>query len=351
MKKDLPVSLTKTERYKKEIKRYRVIFAVGIVISVLSLVWVFSKIDLVLLMRTFKQIRFWWLIPMVLVYLANFIIRGLRWRIMLYPLKPISWRSASEVIVIGYMANNILPARLGEFVRAYVVGKKEGLSKAGALGSIAVERIFDGLVLVGIFAIMGLVSPFEPNSMDIIRNVGISAAFIFCIALSLVLIARLRRSWIETLTTAITKNLSQKLSQNVKSVVSNILDAVLFLRVDKTLPLFLLLSILVWMIEGSIFWMGLAAFNLDPDPRIAYFTLGFVNLGLLVPSAPAYVGIFQSCNALAFSFFDLSKNVALAYSITIHALMVVPITILGLFFINFYGMSLWRFRKAKVKEI
>lgn len=297
-----------------------------------------------LLTQIFKQIQFCLLIPIILVYLFGFIIRGLRWRIMLYPLTHISWRSASEIVVIGYMANNILPARLGEFVRAYVVGKKKGLSKASALGSIAVERIFDGLVLMAIFVTMTLITDFEPDSIGIIQNVGISAAFVFFIALSSVMIARFKRSWVETLATAISRRLSQKLSQKVKSIVSNILDAVLFLRFDKRFLLFLFLSILVWIIEGSVFWLGLIAFNLDPDPRLAYFTLAFVNLGLLVPSAPAHVGIFQSCTILAFGIFGLSKNVALAYSVTIHALMVLPITILGLLLINIYGDSIFRIR-------
>ena len=277
---------------------------------------------------------------MVLVYLVGFIIRGLRWRIMLYPLKPISLRSASELVVIGYMANNILPARLGEFVRAYIAGRKEGIRKVSVFASIAVERIFDGLVLVGIFSTTALFSHFDSYSLDIIRNVGASAIFIFVIALSFVLTARLKRSWIETLTVAITGKLSRKLSQKAGSIVSNILDATSFLKVDKTLPLFLLLSILVWVIEGGVFWIGLVAFGLNPDYHLAYFTLAFVNLGTLVPSAPAHVGIFQGCTILAFSFFGLAKNTALAYSITVHALMVVPITLLGLSFINLYGVSL-----------
>lgn len=325
-----------------------VIVSLGFIISISVIIWMLFKIDFQTLGRAFRQFRWEWIPLLVFVYLAGFFVRGFRWQIMLHPLKPISWFTATSVILIGYMANNVLPARIGEIVRAYVMGEKERMSKISALSSIIVERIFDGLVLVGILAITTLVSTFKSEYMTTVRTVGFLSSILFIVALVVVLIARLKRSWLEIVIKKVSRHLPLGISEKAQGVLHSMLDAVNFLKIDRSLPLFLFLSVFVWIIEGSMFWLGLCAFGLDYSLQLAYFTLAFVNLGLLVPSAPAYVGVFQACTIFAFAAFGLTEEVALSYSIVIHALQFLPITLLGLVLINFYGMTLRRLHKTEI---
>ena len=123
------------------------------------------------------------------------------------------------------------------------------------------------------------------------------------------------------------------------------LGALAFLRLDRTLLLVVLLSLAVWLIEGAVLWLGLLAFGLEPDPRIAYFTLVLIGIGVAVPSAPGYFGVFEACVILAFAAFALSREVALSYALVVHALQFAVIGVAGLVSLQVLGLSFGRLRQ------
>ena len=131
---------------------------IGLALSIAIIVWIIHKIDFVLVRKSFAELKWYWVMIMVAVYLLGFVIRGVRWHFMLSPIKHVGVRVATEGVVVGYMANNILPARAGELVRAIFVGGKESMSKASVLGTVLIERVFDGLVIVGILMFCSLIS-------------------------------------------------------------------------------------------------------------------------------------------------------------------------------------------------
>ncbi|NQU83854.1 MAG: flippase-like domain-containing protein [Parcubacteria group bacterium] len=314
----------------------------GIIISVVSLVIVFRKVDIYLFWDILKEIKLIPFVLMMVLYLFGFLVRGIRWRIVLRPIKNISWKRTTAFITIGYMANNILPARLGEFVRAFVTGKKEGISKVAVFGSMVVERVFDGLILLGIFSATALLANFSPEYAGIIKKVGITGGIIFATALICILFARLKRSWVEEPVKKLTSFFPLKIKNKVDEVVKNLIDSTFFLKLDRSLLFFLFLSVGVWVSEGLMFLVALYALNLPISLVVAFFAVSFTSLGLAVPSAPAYVGLFQGLVLMVFSFFGLDSNSALAYSVINNIVMVVPTTILGLIFLNMYGESIWK---------
>lgn len=283
---------------------------------------------------------------MIALYLFSFVIRGVRWRIMLKPIKDVDWKHASAFITIGHMANSILPARLGEFFRAYVTGKKEGISKVAVFGSLAVERIFDGLFLLGIFSITVVLANFNPEYSGVIKKVGLVGGFIFISALICILLARLQRCWVEGIFDKFTNPFPGKIKKKINEMISNLIDSTFFLKIDKSLLFFIFLSIGVWITEGFVFLLALKALNLPINPVLAFFAVSFTSLGLAVPSAPAYVGLFQGLVLMVFSFFGLDSNSALAYSVINHTVMILPTTLLGLIFLNMCGESIWKINKT-----
>lgn len=126
---------------------------IGFSLSITVLVWIYYKIDLGLFCRSFAELQPFWLLFMASICLFEFLIRGLRSQFMLLPIKNVGIKGATEGVFIGYIGNNILPARAGEFMRAIFLGHRESISKTSALGTIFIERIFDGLVIVGIFVL------------------------------------------------------------------------------------------------------------------------------------------------------------------------------------------------------
>ena len=96
-----------------------------------------------------KTARYWWLIPGVGVYFIGVWVRSWRWHYLLRPLKAISTPKMFPIVAIGYMGNNIYPARAGEILRAVILKRKEGISISASLATIVVERVFDGVVMLG----------------------------------------------------------------------------------------------------------------------------------------------------------------------------------------------------------
>src|SRR3972149_956204 len=96
------------------------------------------------------QANYWWVIPAVAIWFASAVLRSLRWHYLLRGLTTLSTATLSPIVIIGYMANNLLPLRTGEFVRAYVLSERHQVSKMSTLGTIAVERVFDGGGRVGL---------------------------------------------------------------------------------------------------------------------------------------------------------------------------------------------------------
>ncbi len=128
-------------------------FIIGLVISLVFLVWALLQEDPAKILATIAGMNWLSLVPALAFYFAGVWIRALRWRILLAPLRlRMGLREIFQIVVIGYMANNLLPARIGELVRSYVVGKREGVRKTSTLATIVVERIFDGLVMIGFVA-------------------------------------------------------------------------------------------------------------------------------------------------------------------------------------------------------
>ena len=127
-------------------KSYRFWLAIGI--SALFLGIFLSRLDIGETWEILGEANYFALVPAILVYFGSVFFRTFRWQYLLAPVKGLSVRRLYPVVVVGYMANNILPVRLGEVVRAYYVGEREKVSKVAALATIAVERVFDGLTLL-----------------------------------------------------------------------------------------------------------------------------------------------------------------------------------------------------------
>ncbi len=333
---------------KQTFSRKQLLTAVaGIAVSVAVLGWAIYQVDLRKAVEVLGRFGPWWTAPMLLCYLSSFLVRGVRWRLLLQPVETVSWPTSTGVIFSGYMANNLLPLRLGEIVRALVLGQVTPARVEGTLSTIVLERVFDGLVLVGMIALV-LASGMGLEAGGVVAYTGAVSALVFIGALVFVIAARLfprpilngvrwTLSWVPIIEEEKGLDATRSLLRGLKS-----------LALDQRLLAIVGLSAAVWILEGGMFWVGLRAFSLDAGVEAAFLTLAFVNLSILVPSAPGYVGVFQGATILAFGAFGLSEEIALSYSVVVHFLQYVSITVIGLAVLAAYGVSLTALRRQSM---
>ena len=150
-------------------------FWLGVLISGFFLYLVLRKLHWAEFWEALKTANYWWLLPGVAVYFVGVWVRAWRWHYLLRPLKSIPTRTMFPIVAIGYMGNNIYPARAGEVLRAVVLKRREGVPISASLATMIVERIFDGVVMLAfVFVNLAELSRLADVSLDIGRwNVSV----------------------------------------------------------------------------------------------------------------------------------------------------------------------------------
>lgn len=338
-------------------------FIIGLVISLVFLVWALSGQDLGKVAMTIVGMNWIVLIPALALYFVGVWIRAVRWRILLQPLKPsISLYRTFEVVVIGYMANNLLPARIGEVVRAYVLGKREDVRKTSTLATILVERIFDGLVMVGfIAAALLFVIFFDKDVLStgeghkfgtLIRDYSpfiAAGAVAFLAFLALFIAVASSRTRIEKLVGLGLRLLPGRLRQRGERLALAFIDGLGSLRSASNLASVFGLSIAAWLFEAGMYYLignwGFRMVGADSSAVPVYtyiLATGLVNLSTLIPQAPGYVGVFEVVGkGVLVGGFGVESGVATSYVLLLHAALFLPVTVLGAFFLARESLS-WR---------
>jgi uncharacterized protein (TIRG00374 family) len=160
----------------------------GLIISAFFLYRTLGALRLSELWDVMRSAAYWWIVPGVVVYFFAVWARTWRWHYMLRPIKRVPLTRLFPVVTIGYMGNNVYPARAGEVIRAYVLRRREGVSMSASLATVLVERIFDGVIML-IFVFVGL--PFIPMA-DWLRNVVVLASIGFLGALAVFFVVAIR---------------------------------------------------------------------------------------------------------------------------------------------------------------
>lgn len=332
-------------------------FIIGLVISLVFLVWALSQEDLGRVGSTILSMNWVVLIPALALYFVGVWIRAIRWRILLRPLRPqLTLARTFDVVVIGYMANNLLPARIGELVRAYVLGQRENVRKTSALATIVVERIFDGLVMIGfVAAALLFVILFNPDILGtgsghtlgtLIRDyslVIVIGAVAFLVFLASFIAVATSQQRVERLVAFGLRLLPGRLHDRANKLALAFIDGLGSLRSPRSLFSVFGLSVAAWLFEfGMYYVIGNLGFNLNV-PFYAYLmATGLVNLSTLLPQAPGYLGIFDAVGkGVLVGGFGVASNAAISYVLLLHAALLLPVTILGVVLLARESLS-WR---------
>lgn len=310
----------------------------GVAISLVSVVLAVRGLEVGQVVNALAGATYVWLLPALALYFAGVWVRAIRWRYLLQPLQAVSSRRLFPVVVIGYMANDVLPARLGELARCFVLRRREGIPQTAALATVLLERLMDGVTML---AFVGLALPLLPFSPALVRLVAGAGALFGVVTVTLVVLVT-RPVLAAALLALVTRPLPEAAGERIRTLGQTFLSGLAALGgAGATLRIFAL-SCAAWLLEAGMYFTLMFAFPLTPNAPLAVLTTAVANLGTLIPSSPGYVGVFDFIGRSVLGQFGVPQATALAYVLVVHAALVVPITLLGFYYAWREGVSLTR---------
>lgn len=289
--------------------------------------------------------NFYLLAASILVAVAGYLIRAIRWRILLQPVDPdTSLWNRFRALVIGFMANNLLPARIGEFARAWVFARLEPrVSASAAFGSLVVERILDGLVLGGFLVGATLTPGFPADQLGpgfgtVLRAAMTLLGVMLAVLLLLLIfprpLVRVAEAFSRTL-------LPEAMGRTVLDALHAFLNSLAVVRSPSLLIQALLWTVGFWLWHGFSFYLGMLAFGIDLGVVAALFTEAVVGFGVALPAAPGFFGTFHISAQFALeTVYGAGAFETLAFAYAYHLGGFIPITLLGLWYVRSVGVSL-----------
>lgn len=318
---------------------------IGVFVSAVLLYLVFRNTDLYELWRAALTANYWYFIPSTIATFASFWLRAVRWQLLFASIKKIRIHPLFSATMIGFMANNILPARLGEFVRAYVIGKNENVPKTASFGTIVVERVFDGLVLLCL-----LITSFITNSAlpDWVVVSGYVLGSIYMVTLIVLVFWVMKPDQTLSLVYRVIRIVSAGLAERVRVLFGSFITGLGVLRKGSRLFTVVLMSFVLWSVAALSIYYGLIAFNMNLSYTASLLIMAILGFGVTLPSSPGYIGPFQASCVVALALFSISQSDALSFSIVYHASQYIPVTLVGLIYLWTDHLSLREIRQAEI---
>jgi uncharacterized protein (TIRG00374 family) len=236
------------------------------------------------------------------------------------------------VLIMGFATNNLLPGRLGEFWRAYLLGRKRNVRKTFALASVVVERVFDGLTLIALLAVVSITIQLPDKG----RQVEVIAAAVF-FAATLGLVVLLWKPAVVQVPMRRTLSLFHGgVAAWIEERFETFVDGLSPLRRAPVLLFATALSAGVWILEGGSYLLLSRGVNLNLPGNLELPGLGLalvtINLGIMIPSGPGYLGTQEFFGTAALGAVGANPQAALALIVVSHALQYALVTGLGLVF-------------------
>jgi uncharacterized protein (TIRG00374 family) len=320
---------------------------IGFLLTVVFLILAVRNVDLAAVAGELAAADYRYLAPAAAFTLAGYLCRTLRWGLILRPIRVISFGTLFSVLMLGFATNNIMPARLGELVRSYTLSRKVGVPASLTLATVVVERVFDGLTLLLFMAVALNVAPvpIEDQSLRLVEvaSVALFAAALIVLILLLVLEERAVAGigWL-------LRPLPRRFSCRLTTMTNSFIQGLHSLRHPQILIQMSLVSLLVWLAEASSYAFIARAFDLGLSSRdyigAVLFLLVFVNLGIMIPSAPGYIGTFQFFARLALTAYGVPGERAVGLALLSHAMQYILVTGIGL-------VVLWRERLSLTRIV
>jgi uncharacterized protein (TIRG00374 family) len=322
----------------------RILLSYLLSIALLSaIIWIVGVEKLADIPGKIAKLGIEWFLLIAFLYCCAFVFRALRWKYLLEPIVDVKKRHALYIIFVSFFANNLLPARLGEIVRAYLLSKKYNVGKVKSFSTVVVDRVVDGITLIVLFALLVAFSGAVPQALQYGMLLPLA---VFALLLFVFLKPKYFNSFAKPLLKRIPfvyKRLEPMIEDLVSggSAFSHGLKSNLFIWGS---------SFAIWLIETAVFFLVANRLGIELTPVKALVLLVVVAMASMIPSAPAYAGTFEAAFIAVFLAFGLQQSDAFAFALTMHAIEFVVIMVAGIVSARLLGLSFRKLLKMKEAE-
>jgi len=284
--------------------------ALGFAISVVALVLVARSVDLGAAWDAMKTAQPGWLVLLAVFICLDLLNRALRWKVLLSPVGRVRYRDSLGALLVGYLANNVLPARLGEFVRSHDLGERSGLSKSTILGTIVVERVIDTLVVVVIASLaIFVLSVRGVVASAVLVGLALTALLVVAIALGL---AAHRLPGADRVSAYLDR------WPQVHGLLVRLRAGLAITMHARVMAIALALTLVSWSCAVLGFASAAQSVGIQPTIGQAALLAAGVNLATAVPAAPGYVGTFELAAVAIAGSVGIDRESALAFAVLVH---------------------------------
>jgi len=316
--------------------RWKVI--IGIVISLSFLGYALSQVNYKEVGAAFSKADYLWTLPMMLSVIITMLIRAARWQWLVKPIRKLSFSTLYSSVMIGFMANNLLPARIGEVVRAVSLSRRCSLSKSAVFATVVAERVFDSLGLLFVFLVTLIFIDFpkelkQAGMVALLLTVGL-LIFLYLLYGKTEMAVRIFCSPIGIV--------SKRLAGRADSILRKFASGLSILTAPGSIIVIFLYSVFLWVFTAVSGYLIFIAFDLYPNVWAAFIVLFVTVLAVSLPSSPGYIGTFHLACIMAFKLISslgmfgqtVTDSVALSFSVILWSCQFFPVTVIGLYYLK-----------------
>ncbi|MDD2309607.1 MAG: lysylphosphatidylglycerol synthase transmembrane domain-containing protein [Desulfuromonadaceae bacterium] len=321
-------------------------FWLGIAVSLCFMVFLLNKIDFSSLGSALRSADYRYVFLAVCATFFSYFLRAVRWRYLLISEKSIPLSSLYPATIIGYMANNLLPARLGEFVRAYTLAKKEQLATPAVFASLVIDRLFDGFTVL-LLLLLTLFTVRLPSGMEdaalALRGGGVLMFLLYCgVVLFLYL---LKRQTIRTLAAVgyILKPFPTRLSDHIIPLLGSFIGGIRLSSRGRHIAVIVATSAGIWLMCLLSIDMTLRSFNVHLPVAASMFILIMLVFAVMVPASPGFIGTYHYACYKGLTVFGIPETTSVSVALVMHGTGFFPVIIAGFYY-------LWK-NKLSLKEL
>jgi len=315
-------------------------FVLGLVVSAVFLGLAVYRVDWSEVGEALGRTRFFPWIPLaVLAYCAAMIVRGWRLRLLVQHETDLPLSTASNIVAIGYGVNNILPGRIGELARAYVLMERSSMRFVQAFTITMLERALDGVVMFLLLSVTTYSFASRLLSSHLLSaTLLVAAGAVLGVLLVLMAFAVVSPHSFARMVAEAVGLVNRRWYERGLRLGIQIAEAFTYLRNPVGSAKVFALSFLTWFVEALMFLFVFGAFGLPLNPWWALCVMAITNVGVIVPSSPGHIGPWHFFCSQALVLLGVSSSVAFSYAIVAHLTFYVPVTLWSIWVLAGLGM-------------
>lgn len=311
----------------------------GYLLAAACLAWVFHDIQISKLLQGMTNIHWGWAALAIVLDIVSYVCQGLRWQLLLQPIGSLTLSRLTQAIYVGLFASEVLPMRLGELARAYLVSRWVPIQFSFIIPSMVVERLLDGVWLA---LAIGLMAIFFPLPKDLLKAGDILGVIVLIGAgLFLYAVLRSRQALLEH---APAIGAMQEESGFMSSLIGRLARGLQQIGMSRLLYTAFAVSLLLLVFQCLAFWLAMWAYGLPLSLWAGVVVFLIVHLGTAIPNAPGNIGTYQFFCVVGLTLFGVEKHLATGFSVVVFVLLTAPLWAIGFLALSLSGTTLYTIR-------